>query len=104
MKWQVQEAKQRFSELLRRSIDEGPQSVTKHGEEVAVIMDIAYYRELTGQRTGLRDHLLHGPKSDEFADLVDSLRGSYPEPEHDPIAELVAELTDRPDRPASRNG
>jgi prevent-host-death family protein len=99
VKWQVQEAKQRFSELLRRAIDEGPQSVTKHGEEVAVIMDVAYYRELTGQRTGLRDHLLHGPKSDEFADLVDSVAGSYPELEHDPVADLVAELTD----PAPRN-
>jgi len=98
MKWQVQDAKQRFSELLRRALDEGPQSVTRHGQEVAIVMDIAYYRELTGQRPQLRDYLLHGPKSDEFADLVDSVRGSQPEPAHDPIAELVADLTATPAR------
>ncbi|MBG0817621.1 type II toxin-antitoxin system prevent-host-death family antitoxin [Planomonospora sp. ID82291] len=33
--WQVQEAKQRFSEVVRRATDEGPQIVTRHGEEVA---------------------------------------------------------------------
>ena len=93
MRWQVQEAKQRFSELLRRAVEEGPQSVTKHGEEVAIVMDVAHYRELTGQTVELKDHLLHGPKSDQFADLVDGLRRSYPEPEHDPIAELVEDLT-----------
>ncbi|WP_410658562.1 type II toxin-antitoxin system Phd/YefM family antitoxin [Amycolatopsis sp. lyj-112] len=46
--WQVQDAKQRLSELLRRAAAEGPQFVTKHGEEVAVVLDIADYRRLTG--------------------------------------------------------
>lgn len=34
MSWQVQEAKQRFSELVRRTLAEGPQKVTRHGEDV----------------------------------------------------------------------
>ncbi|MFI6300951.1 type II toxin-antitoxin system Phd/YefM family antitoxin [Amycolatopsis thailandensis] len=46
--WQVQDAKQRLSELLRRAAAEGPQFVTKHGEEVAVVLDIADYRRLAG--------------------------------------------------------
>ncbi|WP_035812459.1 type II toxin-antitoxin system prevent-host-death family antitoxin [Jiangella gansuensis] len=46
--WQVQEAKQRLSELLRKVADEGPQFVTRHGEEVAVVIDIVRYRELIG--------------------------------------------------------
>nr|WP_106537498.1 type II toxin-antitoxin system prevent-host-death family antitoxin [Haloactinopolyspora alba] len=48
MQWPVQDAKQRFSELLRQATDEGPQFVTRHGEEVAVVVDVAYFRELTG--------------------------------------------------------
>ena len=48
MPWQVQEAKQRLSELLRKAELEGPQFVTRHGEEVAVVLDIAHYRQLTG--------------------------------------------------------
>ena len=34
--WQVQEAKQRFSELIRSVQTDGPPFVTRHGEEVAV--------------------------------------------------------------------
>jgi prevent-host-death family protein len=38
MTWQVQEAKQRFSELVRRVLDEGPRVVTRRGDEVAVVI------------------------------------------------------------------
>ena len=40
MRWQLQEAKQRFSELVRQARSNGPQVVTRHGEEVAVIVSI----------------------------------------------------------------
>ncbi|MGI8679644.1 MAG: type II toxin-antitoxin system Phd/YefM family antitoxin [Jatrophihabitans sp.] len=52
MVWQVQEAKQRFSELLRRAGSDGPQIVTKHGEEVAVVINFAEYRKLSGHTYG----------------------------------------------------
>lgn len=48
MSWQVQEAKQKFSELLRRAEEEGPQVVTRHGSEVAVVVSAATYRRLAG--------------------------------------------------------
>jgi prevent-host-death family protein len=38
--WQLQEAKQKFSELVRRTLEEGPQVVTKHGEEVVVVVPV----------------------------------------------------------------
>ena len=71
--WQIQEAKQRFSELIRTVQSEGPQFVTKHGEEIAVVIDIEEYRRL---HPGLRpktfkDWLLSGPTwDDEFIDMV----------------------------------
>lgn len=46
--WQLQEAKQRFSELIRSVETDGPQFVTRHGEEVAVVIDICEYRRLRG--------------------------------------------------------
>lgn len=76
MRWQVQEAKQRFSELLRQARDEGPQVVTRHGEEVAVVVDAVYFRQLTGQTVEFKDFLLHGPKDDEYADLLDEINAS----------------------------
>jgi antitoxin Phd len=37
-KWQLQEAKNRLSELVELALAEGPQTVTRHGKEVAVIV------------------------------------------------------------------
>jgi prevent-host-death family protein len=70
--WQVQEAKQRFSELLRKVHSDGPQFVTRHGEEVAVVIDIEEYRQWHARRE-FADPLLHGPRNDEFADLLDQI-------------------------------
>lgn len=64
MSWQVQEAKQRFSEVLRAVEREGPQTITRHGQEVAVVVDIAEYRRLTGRTKSFVDHLLAFPKID----------------------------------------
>lgn len=37
--WKVQDAKARFSELVRRAREAGPQTVTHHGRPVAVVVD-----------------------------------------------------------------
>jgi prevent-host-death family protein len=66
--WQVQEAKQRFSEVLRAAEAGEPQIVTKHGEEVAVVIDIAEYRRLRGVSLSLMDYLRTDPVAD--ADFV----------------------------------
>ncbi len=67
VQWQVQEAKQRFSEVLRAAESGEPQIVTKYGEEVAVLIDIAEYRRLRGESTGLMSYLRIEPLDD--ADL-----------------------------------
>ena len=65
MGWQVQEAKQRFSEVLRAVRRDGPQTITRHGEEVAVIVDAAEYRRLTAPRSNLVERLLGPPYFDD---------------------------------------
>ncbi|MEO8725923.1 MAG: type II toxin-antitoxin system Phd/YefM family antitoxin [Acidobacteriaceae bacterium] len=64
--WQVQEAKTRLSELIGEANTEGPQIITRHGSEHAVVLSITDYRALTAQRENLRDYLLGGPKVDSF--------------------------------------
>jgi prevent-host-death family protein len=61
MHWQVQEAKQRFSELLREAETGEPQIVTKHGEEIAVVIDIAEFRRLRGQVLNIMEYLRVDP-------------------------------------------
>lgn len=65
--WQIQEAKQRFSEMIRAVTDDGPQIITRHGEEVAVVVDIAEYRRLTRPTVDLTGLLLGGPKLSDGA-------------------------------------
>jgi prevent-host-death family protein len=59
--WQVQQAKQRFSELVRRALDEGPQIVTRHDQEVVVVLAAEEYRRLTGQVLDFKSFLLSAP-------------------------------------------
>lgn len=61
MRWQLQEAKQRFSELVRQARAHGPQMVTKHGQEVAVVVSIEEYRRLTRDLPSFKEHLLAAP-------------------------------------------
>ncbi|MEU1730741.1 type II toxin-antitoxin system Phd/YefM family antitoxin [Streptosporangium sp. NPDC020145] len=63
--WQLQEAKQRFSEVIRRALSEGPQTVTRHGEEVAVVIDITEYRRLRGETPDFGRFLLSAPDWDD---------------------------------------
>jgi antitoxin Phd len=72
--WQVQEAKQRFSEVLRRAKTEGPQIVTKHGRDVAVVVDIDEYHRLTAPPMDFREFLLSIPKGDDGAFDVERTR------------------------------
>jgi prevent-host-death family protein len=64
MRWQLQEAKQRFSELVRHARAHGPQVVTKHGEEVAVVVSIEEYRRLTDELPSFKELLLAAPDLD----------------------------------------
>lgn len=69
--WQIQDAKQRFSEMIRAVAHDGPQVITRHGEEVAVVVDIAEYRRLTRPTVDLTGLLLGEPAlSDDAAEVL----------------------------------
>lgn len=64
--WQIQEAKAHFSEIIEEANSKGPQVITRHGSERAVILSAADYRALTRNKPSLKDYLLGGPKVDSF--------------------------------------
>jgi prevent-host-death family protein len=61
MPWQVQEAKQKFSELVQRALDEGPQVVTRRGEEVVVVIAASEFHRISRPRPDFKEFLLSGP-------------------------------------------
>ena len=48
----LQDAKARFSELVRRVRAEGPQHVTVHGRDQVVVIEAEEFRRLKGDPTG----------------------------------------------------
>jgi prevent-host-death family protein len=51
-RWRLQDAKARFSELVRMANSDGPQHVTLHGRDAVVVVDADEFDRLKGARTG----------------------------------------------------
>lgn len=65
-RWPLQDAKTRFSEVVRRAEEEGPQHITVYGRDAVVVLSETQYRRLTGARSGqaLVDLLAASPLRD----------------------------------------
>ncbi len=64
--WQLQEAKTRLSELIEVAHKDGPQVITRHGRERAVVLSVEDYRAMVGRQPDLKAWLLGGPKVEEW--------------------------------------
>jgi prevent-host-death family protein len=51
--WKLEDAKARFSEVVRRAHAEGPQAVTVRGRRAVVILDVADYERLAEPKPGI---------------------------------------------------
>ena len=63
--WQIQEAKARFSEVVRDAEREGPQEITLHGRPVAVLISRDEYDRLAGTGRSLVDFMRGSPLFDQ---------------------------------------
>ena len=61
--WQLQEAKNRFSNLVKRAQHEGPQIVTKHGKKAVVVLSVDDYRKMSRPKTTLLEFMQKSPLS-----------------------------------------
>jgi antitoxin Phd len=66
-KWQLQEAKARLSEVVRRAGTDGPQTITYRGKDSVVVVAAGEYERLVGRKKSFVDFLLSIPKLDEDA-------------------------------------
>lgn len=82
MSWQLQEAKQRFSELVRRAEREGLQVATRHGEEVVVVVPAEEYRRMSEREGGekkmdFKEFLMSAPEGLEMI-IPERPKDDYP--------------------------
>ncbi len=61
MEWQLQEAKAKFSELVQKAIDDGPQTVTRRGQRVAVLLSSDQYEQLLKSQIDFKEFLTLAP-------------------------------------------
>lgn len=59
--WQLQEAKNRLSEVVDRALHQGPQLITRRGVETAVVLSLGEYRRLRKPATNLVDFFQASP-------------------------------------------
>lgn len=72
-KWKLQDAKNRFSEVVRKATDEGPQVITLRGDDAAVVVAADEYARLTSKSRGtLVDFLRKSPLGTVALDLTRS--------------------------------
>jgi prevent-host-death family protein len=66
MGWRLAEAKNKFSELVNRALEEGPQRVLRRDDAVVVIA-LRDYERLTGQKPGFKEFLIgNGPDLEDI--------------------------------------
>jgi prevent-host-death family protein len=59
--WQLQEAKAKFSELVRKATLEGPQEVTVRGQEQVVVMSKKTYQKLLDPKPSFLHFMSNSP-------------------------------------------
>lgn len=59
--WQLQEAKNKLSEVIDDALTEGPQLITRRGREVVIVLAYPEYQRLTGADESLYEFFRRSP-------------------------------------------
>jgi len=74
--WQIQEAKNKLSEVVEEAIHHGPQVITKRGVEIAVMLSYVEYRKMISSQKKLSDFFRESPLVGIDLDLARDKNGS----------------------------
>lgn len=66
MNWQLAEAKNKMSEVYRRTLSEGRQIITKRGEKSVTVIATEELDRIEGRKLTLNQFLLTAPTVEEF--------------------------------------
>lgn len=58
MTWQLQDAKNKLSEVVDTSITSGPQIISRRGHNTAVLISYEEYKKLTGKKKTVKEALM----------------------------------------------
>jgi prevent-host-death family protein len=67
--WQIQEAKNKLSEVINEAIKHGPQIITKRGVEAVIVLSYAEYRKAMLNQTKISDFFRESPLAEVDLDL-----------------------------------
>ncbi len=59
--WQIQDAKNKLSEVITRALKQGPQLITKHGEKTVVVISYVEYENLRKSQGKLSEFFRTSP-------------------------------------------
>lgn len=59
--WQLQEAKNKLSELVEKALSDGPQIITKRGVETAIVLSYQDYRKMVASQKKLSQFFRESP-------------------------------------------
>ena len=68
--WQLQEAKNKLSQVIAEAAAVGPQVITRHGREVAIVLSMSEYHRLTARQESLVDFFRNSPLVGVALDLT----------------------------------
>jgi prevent-host-death family protein len=68
--WQLQEAKNKFSEVVEEAITHGPQVITKRGVEAVIVLSYTQYRTLLAKQQKLSTFFRESPLVGADLDLT----------------------------------
>ena len=61
--WQIQDAKNKLSEVIARALKQGPQLITRHGEKTVVVVSYVEYEKLRKSQGKLSEFFGASPLS-----------------------------------------
>jgi antitoxin Phd len=67
--WQLQEAKNKLSEVVEEALRQGPQVITKRGKQTAVVLSYTDYRKMVLNQKKLSDFFRESPLAGIDLDL-----------------------------------
>lgn len=68
--WQLQEAKNKFSEVVEEALTHGPQVITRRGVETVIVLSYTEYRTMLLNRKKLSTFFRESPLVGEDLDLT----------------------------------
>jgi antitoxin Phd len=67
--WALQDAKNRFSEVVEDALHKGPQWITRRGEDAVVVLSVPEYRKMKTKKDSLVEFFRESPLFGQELDL-----------------------------------